>query len=255
MFYFALISYIDPYKDEDTENRRESLVFTTIAVKARDVDQALEKIANKIIKFHDEDERYYGVHEFFLDDLVEVAQISSEAQELSWVSLTQFGEAFGSIMFRPKENLSTRHYSLKPSLAQSKDQPSSSLLARPYFAVSDEETDEENKDGNDEECVPLVSIDRDRRMIKPLYKSLCKQQMRGILPPFKDISDGDLYELYVVEGCTTKDISELFGVKKNQVDYRRHKIGATFDESVLYSALQSLQVIDPVPYKKADEDL
>lgn len=222
------------------------MVFADFVIDASNPDAALEKLRDRIIKLCDEDERYYKVHDFFLDSFVEIDKVGEEAKEISWVSMMPFGDSFAQLRYLMDGDSSLRNYILEndrsPLPNTSGRDSSSSLQLAPF----DEATDE------NDEAVPFLSLDRDRYQFQPLYRELSKRKFQNILPDFDKLSDGDLYELYVVEGCTSNEISALFDAKKSKVDYRRRKIGATFDENVLYSMLKRLDVIDPIPYKGFD---
>lgn len=240
MFYLGFVSYADPYKDDDYGDSKESMVFVTLTVQADDAKDALERIRDKLIALHEEDEKYCDAYDFFLDDLVEMDEIGPKAKDISWVSMLPFGDSFGELRFCEEDDPTFRHYTLKRRMGEpSKEEPIDGVVLIPV-AEDDEE---------DGEAVPLLSIDRDRKQIKPLYKELRKRKIQGTLPSFSELSDGDLYELYVVEGCLSGEIADLFEVKKTKVDYRRRKIGATLGEEVIYDMLKDFEVIDPIPYK------
>lgn len=244
MLYFGVISYNDSYKDIDGGNRRDNMVLATLVVESDNADTALRRIIDKLIILCDEDERYCGVHDFYLDDLIEVSQLDFSAKEIAWISILPFGDTFAQMRFLEDEDPSLRHYALRKSKVHES-------IYKSDFAMNAELVPiEEISEKDEDDDVPLISIDRDRRLIKPLYKELCKRKLQGLLPEFKDLSDGDLYELYVVEGCLSTEIADLFGIKRSKVDYRRRKIGATINEEVTYDLLRSFEIIDSIPYEK-----
>ncbi|MCI9129215.1 MAG: hypothetical protein HFJ65_02690 [Eggerthellaceae bacterium] len=247
MLYLGIISYIDPYKDDDYGNSKDSMVFMTLIVEAQDADVALKRMRKKLVDLHDEDEMYYSVHEFFLEDLVELDRIGSEAKDVSWMSLHPFGDSFMQMRYYKTDDPAFRHYVIR-DLSGSLRNPSGPDPAVDIAPIPIEDDDEEG------EMVPLLSIDRDRHQTRPLYKELCKRKFQNTLPNFKDLTDGDLYELYVVEGCLSSEIADLFEIKKSKVDYRRRRIGATLADEVEYDLLRSLGVIDPIPYKDPNEN-
>lgn len=247
MLYFATISYFDPYRNVDSGDRQESTVFANFAVEASDPNIALKKLRQRIIELHDEDERYYNVHEFFLDSFVEIDLLGTEAKEISWTSIVSFGDSFAQLQCKIDDDPALRNYVLRRSPNLVPNYPC------PYSAVNTQLIPLEEDEGEDEEAVPLLSYDRDRYQIKPLYKELCRRKFQNTLQDFKELSDGDLYELYVVEGCTSNEIANLFEIKKSKVDYRRRKIDATFDEEVVYGMLRDLDLIDPIPYKSPED--
>lgn len=245
MFYLGFVSYTDSYKDDDYGNCKESMAFVTLAVQAGDAKDALKRIRDKLVVLHEEDEKYCDAHDFFLNDLVEMDEIGPKAKDISWASMLPFGDSFGEVRFYEEGDPAFRHYILKKRIGEpSKEEPIDGAALIPV-AEDDEEDGEE---------VPLLSIARDRKQIKPLYKELRKRKIQGTLQDFNDLSDGDLYELYVVEGCLSGEIADLFEIKKAKVDYRRRKISATLGEEALYDMLRDFEMIEPIPYKGQQDE-
>ncbi len=221
MIYFALISYPDPYEDSTTGVCREDVGFITLVVEASSPEKALEKYRERLVKLHDEDEIFFDVNAFYLEDLVELDNIPIAAKQITHF-IPRLFDKMPSLILRsdPEGDEALRHYNTT-------------------------EADEGNME-------PLLDIDRDRRLSRPLYKSLLKKKSRGILPSFKELSDGDVYELFVVEGCIRAEIAELFDITLGQLDYRRNKVDATLLEEALYNTLVDQGILDPFPYKKEE---
>ena len=251
LLYLGIVSYVDPYKDDDYGNRRESTVFTTLIAQAQDAKSALARMRERLIHLRESDEKFYNVSDFYLEDFVEIEEIGNAAKDVSWISLIPFGDSFARLISYEEGNPSFRHYELRsnPGLLPNPGEPD---LALNLQLIPVNEVDKQEEDTGD--TVPLVSFDRDRRQIKPLYKELRKRKFKGMLPDFKELSDGDLYELYVVEGCLSTEIADLFEIKKSKVDYRRRKIGATLHEEATYDMLRGFGVIAPIPYKEQGDE-
>lgn len=221
MLYIALISHDDVYRDPEIGNRCNDQAFLTLGVEADSVENALDACKRKLIQLHDEHEIFHDVYEFYLEDIVEVGGLDQQAKLLNWFCLHPFGTYFATMLYGDSDG--------DPSIS--------------HCDVDDDEW---------HEVEPFLDINVERRLSRPLFKSLLKQKMRGVLPPFDELTDGDLYELFVVEGCIRKEIAELFDVSLSKLDRRRRAIGATFDESVLYSFLTDRGLMEPTPFHPSD---
>lgn len=218
MIYSLLLSYPSCYADPELESRREDIGFLTLIVEASSLELACEKCRRRLIDLHDSDESFYDVFSFFLEDLVELDEVPHDAKLLHHF----VPHCFGGL----------------PSLILQTDPEGDPRIC--HYDLNDET--------NGKEIEPFLDISRDRKLARPLFKSLLRKKSRGILPEFQEMSDGDIYELYIVEGCLSSEIADLFNVTTNQVNYRRKKIDATVHEEAPYDYLVDQKILQPIPF-------
>lgn len=218
MIYSMLLSYPSSYADPELESHREDIGFLTLVVEAPSLESACEKCRQRLIDLHDNDESFYDVFSFFLEDLAEFNEVPRDTKLLHHF----VPHCFDGV----------------PSLILQVDPEGDSRIC--HYDLNDE--------SEGVEMEPFLDISRDRKLARPLFKSLLRKKNRGILPEFQEMSDGDIYELYIVEGCLSSEIADLFNVTTNQVNYRRRKIDATVHEEALYDYLVDRRILRPIPF-------
>lgn len=189
---------------EDEEAREKGLTLFECIVEAPNIENAEKKFKALFRKLKKENETFYDVNDIDLNSLVEFAKPPKEAILTQWCSVRKFGKSFATI--------------------------STALLGSEFQHV--EVFGMDSDDENNEDEPPFISFDEEEGERNPLYKDLLRRKQRGEELNFDDLSDGDLYQLYVIEGCINSEIADLFDIEPEKVAYRRRKIGATFDEKV-----------------------
>ncbi|MEI3612511.1 hypothetical protein [Pseudogracilibacillus sp. SO30301A] len=70
-----------------------------------------------------------------------------------------------------------------------------------------------------------------------LYETFVSKKNKNNLPPFEEISNAELEQLFTKEMVSDNRIAELFGVKTSKVTYRRRKNGITIRKGIIDEVL------------------
>lgn len=73
-----------------------------------------------------------------------------------------------------------------------------------------------------------------------LYDSLLERKRQGEQLDYNDLTDDDMYTLFVSEGCLNRQIAELYGIPHGKVSALRKKAGVGF-----YRAVNEKAINDP----------
>ena len=216
MLYFAMFDYIEKTPEVAPENGpSENPAFFTAVVEAPNPDAAAERFRSLIIRMHDETDLLLDAGEIYLSSVSAIPSAPSTAAPLNWVSIRPFGKCFSSMSMAfndATEEFCCRQHSTNPT---------------------------ESEEGEDE---PFIDLSK-REIKRPLYRSLARKKQRGTLESFRSLSDGDLYALFVLEGCTDREVAELFDIKRSQVSSKRRRAGATLEERALVQTLCNLKLL------------
>ena len=133
MLYLALISSISKDESTDPNDPLEATTFITLATEASTIDEALDKVSQKLIKLHEEDDSFADLTSFYLDDFVEVDSLDDEAHVVNYFSVSPFGNGICTLY--------ACNFEGNPALS--------------HYAIGDEDDleDEETK-----EAVPFLEI-------------------------------------------------------------------------------------------------
>lgn len=209
MLYIAFVSHSDRVVKDDSPHE-EWPAFLQVALEAFSLEDALDKLRRKLVRLHDEDELFYDVYEFYLDELVEIGKLGPDPALFRWMSVQPFGDGLATLTRLDDGEEGVRCMTFS--------------------------------EGDSQE--PFLDIRRDRRVSRPLLKEFRRQKERGVLPSFDELTDGDLYALYVLDGCIDGEIADLFEVKRSRVTYRRRKVGAGIQEEALVSFFADEGILD-----------
>ena len=216
MLYFAMFDYIEKTPEVATEDGPdENPAFFTAVVEAPNPDAAAERFRDLIIRMYDGTDLLLDAGEIYLSSVSAIPSASSQAAPLNWISVRPFGKGFASIS--TAFNDVTEGFGCR--------QHSSSSTG--------------SVEGEEE---PFIDLSK-REIKRPLYRSLVRKKQRGTLGCFKSLSDGDLYALFVLEGCTDREVAELFDINRSQVSSKRRRAGATLEERALVQTLCKLKLL------------
>lgn len=222
MDYIALFEYTE-YGDvraENQEARSEGRALFQAVVSAQNADDAESKFRDLLIQLHKESEIFFDVTEIFLHSFAELNTFPHQATPLQWISFRPFGDkssSISTILTNDKTPINFYGFAASPETENDDE----ATYAEPFIVFADE-----------------------RRPECPLYKSLLRRKERGEKLIFKELSDGDLYTLFVIEDLLNKQIADLFDVNPSTVTSRRKKVDATMDEVVMHSLLNDQSFID-----------
>ena len=73
-----------------------------------------------------------------------------------------------------------------------------------------------------------------------LYDALLKRKQKGEILNYNDLTDDDMYTLFVTEGCLNRQIAELYSISLSKVSALRKKSGVS-----LYQAVNEKAINDP----------
>ena len=159
-----------------------------------------------LLQLRNNSDIFYDVDEIFLHSIAEIGSFPNHAIPLQWISFRLFGSNHASLStILSDENNSCINY---------------------YDFESDEDDDQPDL------VKPFIDFEKERRPNDPLYKSLA------------DLSDGDLYTLFVIEDHLNSEIASLFNANPSTVASRRKRIGATMDEAVEHKMLNDPDFIE-----------
>lgn len=208
MYYVALFEYSEHGNalSDEKEARDDGLAIFQAIVKAKDISSAEKKFREMLLRLHNESEIFYDVEEIYLQSIAEMKSIPDHATPLQWMSVRLFGN---------------NHSSLSTILYDE---------TRGNIDFYDFEDDDE-----DEKCglvKPFVDFEKEKQPDDPLYKSFLRRKNRGEELSLADLSDGDLYTLFVIEDHLNSEIASLFNANPSTIASKRRRIGATMDEAV-----------------------
>lgn len=208
MYYVALFEhseYGNVLSDEKEAHDDGLAVFQAI-VKAKDISSAKKKFREMLLRLHNDSEIFYDVEEIHLQSIAEMSSFPDHAIPLQWMSVRLFGNNHSSV--------STTLY----------DESREHINSYGF---------EDNEDGEwDDSVKPFIDFEKERRPDDPLYKSFLRRKNRGEELSLADLSDGDLYTLFVIEDHLNSEIASLFNANPSTIASRRKRIGATMSEIV-----------------------
>ena len=206
MYYVALFEHTEYGNalSDEKEARDDGVAIFQAIVKAKDIDTAEKKFREMLLQLRNNSDIFYDVDEIFLHSIAEIGSFPNHAIPLQWISFRLFG---------------SNHASLSTILSdENDDQPD---LVKPF-----------------------IDFEKERRPNDPLYKSLLRRKNRGEELSLADLSDGDLYTLFVIEDHLNSEIASLFNANPSTVASRRKRIGATMDEAVEHKMLNDPDFIE-----------
>lgn len=163
----------------------------------------------------------FDANDIYLHSIAEVASFPNYATPLQWISFRPFGGEYSSI--------STILTSEKVPIA--------------FYGFASDDSEHEIDDEN-KESKPFVDFSQEGLPDDPLYKSFLRRKNRGEELSLDDLSDGDLFTLFVIERHLNKEVSELFNAKPSTVASRRRRAGATMKEIAERELLNDLDFMD-----------
>ena len=220
MYYVALFEHTEYGNalSDEKEARDDGVAIFQAIVKAKDIDTAEKKFREMLLQLRNNSDIFYDVDEIFLHSIAEIGSFPNHAIPLQWISFRLFGSNHASLStILSDENNSCINY---------------------YDFESDEDDDQPDL------VKPFIDFEKERRPNDPLYKSLLRRKNRGEELSLADLSDGDLYTLFVIEDHLNSEIASLFNANPSTVASRRKRIGATMDEAVEHKMLNDPDFIE-----------
>lgn len=208
MYYVALFEHSEygNVLSDEKEARDDGLAIFQAIVKAKDILSAEKKFRDMLVRLHDHSEIFYDVEEIYLLSIAEMNSFPDHAVPLQWMSVRLFGN---------------NHSSLSTILYDE---------SREHINTYDFEDDEEGEWGDS--VKPFIDFKKEKRPDDPLYKSFLRRKNRGEELSLADLSDGDLYTLFVIEDHLNSEIASLFNANPSTIASKRRRIGATMGEAV-----------------------
>ena len=208
MYYVALFEHSEygNVSSDEKEARDDGLAIFQAIVKAKDISSAEKKFREMLLRLHDDSEIFYDVGEIYLLSIAEMNSFPDHAVPLQWMSVRLFGNSHSSL---------------------------STILYDPgRERINSYDFDDDENDEGDDSAKPFVDFKREKRPDDPLYKSFLRRKNRGEELSLADLSDGDLYTLFVIEDHLNGEIASLFNANPSTIASRRRRIGATMGEAV-----------------------
>lgn len=216
MYYVALFEHSEHGNvlSDEKEARDDGVAVFQAIVKAKNIDSAEKKFREMLLHLHSDSDIFYDVEQIYLHSIAEINSFPDHAVPLQWISFRLFGNSHSSLSITLHDGI------------------------RFYGFASDDEGE------RCDSIKPFVDFEKEKRPEDPLYKSFLRRKNRGEELSLADLSDGDLYTLFVIEDHLNSEIASLFNANPSTVASKRRRIGATMDAAVEHKMLNDPEFIE-----------